>query len=382
MSRERAAIGAAVFISYAFCAAPHLLHPSTYPHYVYLAQAFLHGQLHLVTTPVWLHDYAAFDGKLFVQQGPLPGVLMMPLVALFGLQASDVFLTVAVGALNAVLVHRVLAAAQPEGNRAVRIAVTLLFAWGTPHWYLSVTGRVWHAASVCALACLLLGVQEMFTRTRPWRAGLWLGLAFLGRPSLLAASAFFLWRLWGRGARRIAEFLLPVLASVAVWMLYNAERFGHPLETGFSYLAAAPTLYADGMRYGLFHPHFVPQNLWYALLNGFHLQRTPPFLVPDPFGNGLFVVTPAFLLIFHGAALSRRCLSLWAGLGGIFVLLMGYMWTGWTQFGFRYLVDAMPFLALLTQAGMGRRVSRPAAALIAASIAVNWVGLRWFQANY
>jgi hypothetical protein len=69
--------------AYALSSGSLLAHQSLAPHFVYQAQAFLHGQLALtVPQPPNLNDWVLQRGRWFVSFPPFPAVLMMPFVAL------------------------------------------------------------------------------------------------------------------------------------------------------------------------------------------------------------------------------------------------------------------------------------------------------------
>src|SRR5688572_1999527 len=59
----------------------------------YLADSFLHGQLHLRLLPPSLHDLSFFQGKHYLYWPPMPAIVLMPFVAIFGVNFSDIFFT-------------------------------------------------------------------------------------------------------------------------------------------------------------------------------------------------------------------------------------------------------------------------------------------------
>src|SRR5690242_7605763 len=73
---------------------------SAFAYYNYLAAALLQGQLHLTILPRSTHDLSLFQGHYYLYWPPLPAVLLMPFVALFGVQFSDVAFTIGLAALN------------------------------------------------------------------------------------------------------------------------------------------------------------------------------------------------------------------------------------------------------------------------------------------
>ncbi len=76
----------------------------------------------------------------------------------------------------------------------------------------------------------------------------------------------------------------------------------------------------------------------------------------------------------------------WASLLGVMVPLWLYHNTGSMQFGYRYSLDAAPFLILLTAVGIhaqsGGSISRLGRVLILASILINWIGMAWMFAHF
>ncbi|MDD5369916.1 MAG: hypothetical protein PHQ40_12585 [Anaerolineaceae bacterium] len=58
---------------------------STNPFYNLLADAFIHGQLHLRVIPENTLDLLFFQGRYYLYWGPLPAILAIPLVTVFGI---------------------------------------------------------------------------------------------------------------------------------------------------------------------------------------------------------------------------------------------------------------------------------------------------------
>ena len=93
-------------VVYSMYAAGHgsLRNPSPYAFFNYLADAFLNGQLHLRLVPPNAIDLSLFEGDYYLYWPPLPAVLLMPFVALFGVRFSDITFTLGIAALNVSLV--------------------------------------------------------------------------------------------------------------------------------------------------------------------------------------------------------------------------------------------------------------------------------------
>jgi hypothetical protein len=428
---------ALALIAYAIAAGPTLTRQSIAPHYVYLADALLHGRLDLAGMPS-SYDLLLFDGKAFVAGSPLPALLLMPLVAVFGSGVSDILFGVVLGALNVALVHSLFG----------RWWLTLLFAFGTPHLYLAALGSVWFNAHVVAIFFGLLAVRTGLSATgaasatgavsatgamsatgvasyRMFLAGLWPACAGLARPTMLFGAVFFLVLMWvfhpGRdfttktlrhqemlgdtwrlgvlvvNRRALAAFGAAIAIGVGAHGAYNAARFGSPVEFGYGYTAGAPNITSTYARYGGFNPRFLPCNLFVSilsppevngyvppitydvcgyLLDGVALSDASAPITPNPLGMSLFVATPAFVLLFAARRRDPLVIAAWAGLLATMIPLWMYHNTGSLQFGYRYWMDAAPmWLVLLSTSS--RRLGIVGVLLIAASIAINVWGFLW-----
>lgn len=386
------------------------------PHYVHLADSLLHGRLDLMHTEN-LYDLLVVDGRAYVAGSPLPAILLAPLVAIFNNQFSDVLFSIVVAALNVGLVHHLFR----------KPWLTLLFALGTPHLYMGALGSVWLMAHLVAILFALLALYAGWKRHNWFLAGLALALAGLSRPNLLFGAAFFLLYIYLQHARRplrprllphmrpqlrkqvrpLLLFTLPVALGVAAHLLYNAARFGAPLDFGYQYTAGAPNLVATYRRFGGFDLHYFPCDLFVSLFNpplirgwappllfsacdhliaGVDVPANGALFAPNPLGMSLLLVTPAFLLLLGARRHRPVVIAAWAGLLATMIPLWTYHNTGSVQFGYRYWMDAAPFWLLLlavtypvTPAAprLDRWLERARRPLILASIVVNVWGFLW-----
>src|SRR6266498_1159444 len=76
----------------------------------YLADAFLHGQLYLRLLPKTVYDLSHFNGHYYLYWPPMPAIVLMPFVALFGVGFSDVFFNVVLASVNVAMVATLLRA--------------------------------------------------------------------------------------------------------------------------------------------------------------------------------------------------------------------------------------------------------------------------------
>ena len=337
---------------------------SEFPYFNYLADAFLHGQLNLRTVPARVLDLSFFNGKYFLYWSPMPAVLLMPFVAVFGVRFSDVAFTLVIAAVNVGLVAQLLRQARLKRviktNRQRRGILVMFFALGTVHITLSPLGRVWLTsqltavmfvalAYLCAVrfeglrAFLLVGLSltaAMLTRNHLIFAGVWPALYLIHKHRYVD---------WRTQIRFFAAGIAPILIGLGLLGAYNWMRFGNPFDNGISHHLMNRAFVADYRQYGYFNIHFIPINLFYQ-----YVAYPFPLRSTSTMGGSLFLMSPLFFAAFWAMKKANRNWSTWALLGTIFLvsipilLLMG---TGWIQFGPRYTLDFTVPLLLLTAIG-------------------------------
>ncbi len=358
--------------------------PGVHKHYLHQAQAFLQGRLDIDES---FGDVATCEGRHYVVFPPLPAVLITPLVAVFGMQTRTTVVCLALTVLNFFVLRSTLRRLEVE--RSAERWLLAAFFLGTAYTTsLFQTYETWHFAHVVAVACLLLAVREALGARRGLLVGLFCGLAFLSRQLCLYSAVFLAAALWqhgvedrpGRRLLRLAAFGLPLAACAGIYLWLNAVRFGSPFDTGYSYMPLEGFLAARVEQYGLFHPAYVPANLVYMFLQGFHIQFTgPPQLVvagADLLGTSVTFASP-FLFFAVLARWTRPLLwSAWLAILLPTVHMLFYYNNGFAQTNAqRFTLDFLPVLIVLLALGM-RRV--PAAwwrAAIGYSIALNFVAL-------
>ena len=357
-------VALAVYLARA-AAYPQRLARTDFAYFNYLAEAFLHGQLHLRWLPPETVDLVFYGGRVYLYWPPFPALLVAPLVALFGLGVSDVVYTAVIAAVSVALVARLLAALDEAGiapldagRRGLLVAtcafgsVLLIVAHEAGAWATSqvVGWTCLAAASVAALTCpdrrgyLLTGLAlacATATRLGLLCGGLWLAYYLLRRDRCRP------WRWWLSAA---ALGLAPVVVALLLLSWYNAARFGDPRELGLPWHNMSDFFRADYERHGMFSPHYLPINLYYHFL-------APPFTaLQRGMGGGFFWMTPVFLAAPHAAWVERRqglvralvlsCALLYVPIG--LVMGVGYL------YGSRYLLDLFAPLLVLAALGVGR----------------------------
>jgi len=391
---------------YAITAGVSLGRPSLAPHFVYLADAFLHGQLHLRHVPDPPYDLTAFDGRWYVSFPPLPAALMAPVVAIRGLAVSDIAVSVAIGACAVALFYALLIRLESRPN--TRRWLTLLLGMGTPLWYCAALGSVWFSAHVVAVMCLCLYLLEVIGQNRPWWVGFWLGMGFLARAPVLLAFPLSLamgldatlesgWRAawrsnrknWKANARFVCLLGLGLAPALLGQALYNQLRFGAPWEFGYRWMNSPDALLTRQEQWGQFSLHFWPENVYTMLVRPPIVSGPPLSLTPDPWGMGLLFTTPVLVLMLTTlpAQMRHRRLAIGLWLSILLVQLPSslYFNTGSFQFGYRFALDWLPMGLLLIALGIRegeRRLPAWGKALILVSIGMHLWGVLWMYPTF
>jgi hypothetical protein len=362
--------GFALF-AYALSSGSMLAHQSLAPHFVYQADAFLRGQLHLAQRPPNLNDWVLEDGRWYVSFPPFPALLMMPFVAVSGLDFNDVAFTIPFAALNVALLYRFLRRIQElEGGSRTEWdhgVLALVFGFGTLAWSCSIRGEVWFTAEVIGVTLTLVYLHASLRAKHPVLAGAALACGAITRTPIAFAFVFFVLEALLDGhrfeaselrrafadpdrrrafARRIALFALPIAAVALPMAWMNASRFGSPTEFGHRRLYAN-RVNPDIRRHGLFSFAYLARNLRAAFLLLPKVQLRPPRIDFDGEGMSLFATTPLWLLLFFPKEKPRLWAPLWITAAAVAIPGFFYQNTGYLQFGYRFSLDYTPYLIVL-----------------------------------
>lgn len=342
-----------------------LFKQSMFPYYNYLADAFLHGQTWLRILPSSIHDLSFFNGRYYLYWPPFPAVVLMPFVAIFGVQLNDVLYTLIFASLNVGLVAQLLrVACQVEFlhlSKSQRAILVIFFAFGTVHLTMAPVGRVWLTGQLIGFTYVLLAYLAAFSLSgvKAWFfTGLALACAMLTRNQLVFTGIFPLVYLLYQGKpwngprvlRGLAWAALPLITAGLIYLFYNQIRFGNPFDVGVAYHNMDDFFRADFQRYGYFNLHYIPINLYYQFI-----FYPLPLRLESAMGGSLFLLSPLFFSAFAAFWKPSNKRYVWALLASILVtyipivLLMG---TGWIQLGPRYTLDFTVPLLLLTALGI------------------------------
>jgi hypothetical protein len=316
-------------------------------------------------------DCAMRDGKTYVVFPPFPGVLVMPLVAMFGIFVNGfilVSLLLWAGALA--LWNRVLKSFDLEGEQRLWLIAAVGFA--SPLYYVMLRGDgVWFFAQSVAFFFLALALHEVIVGRRLVTAGLALGCALLSRQMsifyapLLLLLAFRpdepLLRITAERIGQAFKLGLPILAALVVYFAYNYWRFGNPFDSGYHTIQFAADGSMLGERvatYGLWNSHYLLFNLFYFVLQGFHAEFTGLTRLTlgsmDNAGSAVLAASPWLLLLFF----ARKGRVEWLAfvlIAGFSLVLLFYHSNGFSQYNTqRYVLDWLPAALLVLTPALTR----------------------------
>lgn len=315
----------------------------------------LHGDLHLERYPRFNDtEYFARErgGHLYSIYGIGISVVAAPIFAvLTRVDASNEFLQAAASIpfaavaiiLMYVLLERIV-------DRKIAIAGAVVFGFGTTMWPLASMAMYQHAPVAMFHMIGLLGLFSSKPRA-PVLAGFGFAAATFIRPT--TGIAFALVGLFQvlRGRRAVALFALGAAVPIAGILIQNRWIWGSWLAGGYSHSGIA---FDAPMPTGLFGLSF---GWW----------------------RGMFVYSPVLILGFAGAVMALRRVRhrleqplVVLGLASVGTFLFYSKWSTWwnglNQFGYRYLLDIVPFLVVLSAYAVSRNerirtIARPLAIL-------------------
>lgn len=428
------ALYAVGLVGYGLLAWGRLTTQSPAPHFVYQADAWLHG--HIAVEPplpnddwaqvetVALDDGTEVQGRrmvtrptfrtltgteypkarvvrsirwdAYVSFPPVPSLLMIPGAILSGRAAGDVLPTVLLAALilplALLVLRRLVAAKLSKRELADDLWLVATLAFGSVLYFSAVQGKVWFTAHVVGVVLALVYAWGSIEARRPIVAGLALGLAALTRtPMAFMVPLFVLeaWRMAGGDRRAVvrtlARFGAPVVLLAIVGMLYNYARFHSVTEFGHSYLALGThqpvRQQVQIEQFGLASFHYLQRNLavMFALLPDASLRA--PHLQISGHGMALWFTTPVLLLVVWPRDKPAIHRALWITVALVAAPTLLYMNSGWVQFGYRFCLDYLVFLIMLIAVG-GRPLGYVAKALIGFGIVVNLFGAYTFDREW
>jgi hypothetical protein len=360
-----AALGAIAFLLY-WWAGPD--QTSTDP-YLPLAAAWLHGRADLDGSFYTWIELALYHGQWFVPFPPTATVAVLPFVAIFGQTFNTGLTSAAAGAVGVWLMWGLVL--QLGLNRRTALFLTVTWAVGSEVFWASAVGGTHLFAETLAATLVIAVLRLALARRAPVLAGLLLGAAVGARlpvvfvlPLVVGLYAGLPTRLSWPSRAQVAE-----TASIGLGMLgpalgiaaYNVLRFGSPFEFGYGLITSRTgesVLAEPWYTHGIISPLYIPRGLFAMLGRQWEFVDEFPWLHPTWAGQAVTFTMPIVGWVVRTPL--RDPLAAYAlGSAGLIVLVeLMHGETGYAQFGYRFIVDALPIvwllLALVFRRGLGR----------------------------
>lgn len=345
--------------------------PQPLDYFSRLAEAFLHGRYWLDEAPSWLNELIpAGDGRWYVAYPPMPAVLALPFVAVFGREFPAQVYSSLYGGLAVGIMYLVVGRLGLALRVRDRLALTAVFAFGTCFWFVAISGSAWYFAHVSAVLLFSASLLCALTR-RAWLAGLLLGLAALSRlpvglalPFLLAATLGFpeisALRTMDRRQvlRTVVVFGAGLAIPAAIYIAFNLVRWGTLMDQSYVRIPGVleDPIYID---HGILSPWYIPRNVFAILFRSWNYVDQAPYLQPSWWGLGIFLTTPLYLWLFKARIRTPMVAYALLATAIVSIPIITHGNVGITQFGYRFSLD---FQVLLF-------------AILATVVARGWTGL-------
>jgi hypothetical protein len=401
-----------------------------YDHFVWQASAYLEGQVAIrypappgpgTIGNAFFQDVLPVATIDRIPRGllpfpPLPAVLLLPFVAIWGLATDDQTIFTLLAALDVAICWWMLG--RVRVRTPVRLGVTIFFGFGTVFWYTAQIATTWYQAHIVAvgLTMLAIGVAlgadvhaddeareagghgpppppsagfSFAVDRRQFLAGFLFGLACTARLPVAFGAPFFAFvGPGGSWLRRGWSAGLGAAIPIGLLLAYNVATTGRVFHPAYDYLYGLEARAYQGLGYepswALEDPRYLPQNAAIMLLTppdilparlpdalGINEQPvcedpegarglfdvTCPLAVPRDIGMSVLLTSPAYLLLIPALRRLGRSRLVTGGtlaIVAISIVNLMHFSQGWVQFGYRFSNDAAPFALLLVAVGFER----------------------------
>ncbi len=349
-----------------------------YDYFTRLADAFLHGRSYITENPPWLNELIpAGENKFYVVYSPMPAIISIPFVLLFGTSFPQQYIAHLVGAGIVVLTAKLAYLFKKDKKFALWAAS--LVGFGSIIWFLSAGGSSWYLGQITATFFLLAALVESFGKKRFFIIGIFLGAAYLSRLHTILSLPLYIFLLKdGLKNKGFVNLLLGILPFIFFYAAYNFLRYGVLWDKG--YVLIPGLLEEPWYQKGLFHPSYISRHLKIIFGALPIIQNTPPFLIPSWKGLAIWVTTPAFIYSLKAPLKKHEVKLSWFTSLLIAIVVFSHGTTGFAQFGYRFAVDFYPFLIFLLIISLSKKKLKwHHWALLIISILVNLWGVIWIN---
>lgn len=362
-----------------------IIHKATWfsidKHFSLLAQSFLQNDLYLSPINLPNGDYVDFNGKQYLFFGPMPSVLLMPFVFIWGKNFPQI--TISIISLVVIYLAAFLLCRKFKFSKIDCFWLANFFVFGTVLYFVGLVNISAYVVQAVGTAFFMLSLLEYFTKRRWWLIGILIGAAGGSRITLFGAAIFFIFQIFkNRRKINLASSLLlltvPIIVSLSMLGIYNFRRFHSFFDTGYTRNVSVLDKDYNNNQLGWFSPVHIPANLYVMFLmppdsikadsSQFVLEF--PFLKANGWGMAIWFTSPLFIYL---VLIKREAFTMGAVIcaGMILIPSLLYFGIGASQYGYRYSLDFLPLLFLILLSAFKKGLPDFAKLLITAGIIFN-----------
>ncbi len=343
-------------------------------HFSLLAKSFISHDLALSPINLPNGDYVNFHAKQYLFFGPMPSILLIPFVFIWGKnfpQLNLSFASLIITYIGIFALTRKFKFTRPDS-----FWLANFFVFGTVLYFVGLVNISAYIVQAVATAFTVLSLLEYFTKRRWLLIGALLAAAISTRITLLGMTVFYLLEIFRQRQKinlrhTLVLFLLPIFFALSMLGLYNYKRFHSPFESGYNMNVSALNKNYYNWNAGFFGPVHIPANLYALLIKAPDPIKMPgaefvlqfPYLKADGFGMAIWFTSPLFIYLLYS---TKKPYTKSALISMAFLILPSllYWGIGASQFGYRYSLDFLPLLFLLLLSAFGKGLPTFAKVLI------------------
>lgn len=334
--------------------------------YLQFAESFMHANLYLPNTSD-IGDLSLFKGKLYLPYPPLPAIVLIPFVALFGVaHVNTVAIATIISCFCLYLIYHIFSKIRIRQDYIPWLILAVFF--GTGFWFaLFTTHHVYAFAHIVSFLFQLLIINEILGKRRWWLVGVFIGCGFLTRQFTVFYALFalgYMWHLHRVGDKHVKlvhvlSLAAPLSFFVAVYLLYNYARFGNVFDTGYDHIVFIGVLKERVLQYGVFNSRYFLYNFYCTLIKGFNIQFQGKTYLNikdmDLWGTSLLSASPFLIASLKASWPKILRISAWTTILVILVGQLFYHNNGYEQVNTsRFTLDFLPLLIVLTSLGAAK----------------------------
>lgn len=357
-----------------------------------LSKAFLTKHIALpINSELPLGDISDYYHNFYLYFGPLPSIILMPFILVFGKTFPQGVIGIASLILSFFVTFKI--------SRHFKFDITdslwlsMFFVFSTVMLASSLINITAYQVEVMTVPIMLFAIYEYLTKKRFLLIGLLIGLAVFTRIFLLISVMFFVAEFLQKRItkKQLILLLIPVIFFTSFYGLYNQRRFHSFFETGINYSVGLKTFPLDSnLQYGMFSFVHIPANFYSLFImppepllqnnNGFTLKF--PYLKVNPWGLSIWYTSPLLLVLFLKFKKNKYTFSIAITIIFLLIPLLMFYSIGFAQYGYRYVLDFLPFLFILLISILNSKLSKSEISLIIIGVLFNAIYITSLWGKY